>query len=283
MHISRLLAAAGVTASVVVATAVPAFAHAEFAGTTRLPSGTSQRLTLDVPEEKGDAVRTTVVRVQVATGWDATACESPAGWTCSITPDASGRAIVGFNRAAGTDPVERFFFTVTVGPVGRVTFPVNQTYDNGDIVRWIGAAGSAEPAPVLEAIAGPPTTAPVTAPPTTTPPATNPPATAAPATPAPTTAAPVTAPTTAVSATTAAPTTTASATSAAVTGASTTAHGATGASTTPTVEATATGAAGTNDGGDSDGGNGAVIAVVVVVLIAAAGAGAYFAKIRKAR
>ena len=38
-------------------------------------------------------------------------------------------------------------------PGTHLTFPAVQTYDNGDVVRWIGAEDSEEPAPRVEVTA----------------------------------------------------------------------------------------------------------------------------------
>jgi hypothetical protein len=59
-------------------------------------------------------------------------------------------------------------------PGKTLTFPVVQTYGNGEVVRWIGAPSSTEPAPTIRLTAAvtPPPPPPPTATTPTTPPAT---------------------------------------------------------------------------------------------------------------
>jgi len=77
---------------------------------------------------------------------------------------------VHFAKTSGNvlDENEVFKYTVrTASTVGAFAFPTVQTYETGEIVRWIGAPGSEEPAPVLNTLAAnapPPATTPATAP-----------------------------------------------------------------------------------------------------------------------
>ncbi|MGH8972858.1 MAG: DUF1775 domain-containing protein [Acidimicrobiia bacterium] len=154
-----LLTAIAATVLVTVWSA-PAWAHAKFPSAAAYPSGTDQRLTLHVPDERGDATHSTGIKVFVPAGWSATACEAAAPWRCAVAPGpADGQDVVEWTRDTGAAPGpadETFVFSVHTGPPGTVSFPMHQTYGSGEVVRWIGPAGGDEPAPSLEAVAAAP-------------------------------------------------------------------------------------------------------------------------------
>jgi uncharacterized protein YcnI len=159
-------------AVLVTAWAAPASAHAKFPGATAYPSDTDQRLTLRVPEERGDETHSTGIKVFVPAGWSAKACEAAASWICAVTPGAvEGRDVVEWTKEAvpATGPAgETFVFIVHTGPPGTVSFPVHQTYASGEVVRWIGPPGADDPAPRLEAVEASPSITTTSEPPATT-------------------------------------------------------------------------------------------------------------------
>ena len=243
------------------ASATAASAHATFTGAPgAIDAGTELTLSMDVPHERDDTTYNVDVVVAMPAGWVARSCEAAATWTCR-TDTVDTRAVVRFTKAAGSGPAqdETFRFVVRAAPTaGRYAFPTVQTYNTGEVVRWIGAAGSAEPSPVLQVVgsAPVPTEAPAT---TATPPTTVP-------APAPTTA-PV--PTSPVP--TSAPPTTSRAADAVV------ASGATGGTGTAAPSVTVGGASGSSGVASStpapdedDGGSGGLLLLVVLVAVAAA-------------
>jgi uncharacterized protein YcnI len=253
-----LLALALVTALVLL-WAAPANAHASFVGAPAgIPTNSDQALTMSVPLERDDTTWNVDVLIAMPAGWQAVGCEQKPTWTCEVTT-ADGRPVVHFVKSDPATPAEdeTFRFGVKTGnDVGTFAVPTLQTYNTGEVVRWIGASGSDNPAPVLTTIAGG-TTAPPTVP--TTPPThapTVPPTTAQPSTP--TTAAVTTAaPTTGPASTTVAPSST---------------------TTSSTTEAPGVTVAPDGSGDDGDGGGSAAPWIIggLVVVAAAAGGGVYF-------
>jgi uncharacterized protein YcnI len=154
-----------------VATAAVAGAHASFSGAAALPGDTDQVLTMEVPHEKGDGPFNVDVAVSLPAGWRAVSCAAQASWTCVV--DQSNGQVFRFAKQAGAAPAddETFHFTVhTPASAGSGVFPTVQTYSTGDVVRWIGAAGTSNPAPILgttaAAVTVPPATAAWSMPPT---------------------------------------------------------------------------------------------------------------------
>ena len=247
-------------------------AHAEFVGAPASVAPDSDvSLTMNVPHERDDATYNTGVAVQLPAGWTMVSCQSKATWTCASSNDA-GRTVVRFTKADGAGPAEdeTFRFVLRTGTDGG-TFPLPtvQTYNTGEVVRWIEGASGAEPAPALTVSGSAPATTAVAttaAPVDTT--AAAPATTAAPeTTAAATTAAPTTAATPATTTTAAATTTTAAATTTTAAAATTTAAVA----TTTTIAVIAPAPTSTTSDGGSNAGT-----IVLVVLLAGAGAAAGF-------
>jgi periplasmic copper chaperone A len=167
-HMRRSSIIAAVTAALfVLLPATPAAAHATFVGApSGFPINSDQALTMNVPDERDDTTYNVEVVVDVPDGWTALSCQGKPTWTCSLTT-LSGRPVVRFTKAAGAAVAEdqAFQFAVrTAATVGLFPFRTLQTYNTGEIVRWIGAAGSANPAPMLTTLPGG-TAAQTTAPP----------------------------------------------------------------------------------------------------------------------
>jgi uncharacterized protein YcnI len=193
--------------------AAPAGAHGQLQPSAAAP-GSIVDVTLTLANERSDAG---IVRVQLqfppGTGLTLVSLPTSPGWVATAVGGSAGGPATGldWSRPSGP-PRQNAQLQFTVGPLppaeGQLQFKVVQTYDNGDVDRWIEdwPAGSPEPerpGPVLKLQAGaagtiPPTTAaPVTTismPPTNAPATTAPPAQPSPAN-GPTTD-PATAPTT---------------------------------------------------------------------------------------
>ena len=164
------VAIALLSSAIVLFSSSPASAHAGFVGApSGYPANTDQALTLKVPHERDAATYNVDVAVAMPPGWTALLCQSKATWSCSLdTIDA--RQVVRFTKASGAEAVEdqNFqFLARTASTAGSYAFPTVQTYNTGEIVRWIGAAGTDKPAPTLATLPG--GTAPQSTPSTTNP------------------------------------------------------------------------------------------------------------------
>jgi uncharacterized protein YcnI len=145
---ARLAAAA---AGVVLA-AVPAaaWAHAAFLSSGSVPANSDQKLTLNVPEEKGPNVHNTKVVFVVPAGFSVPGCDQKPQWNCAVSAASNGRTLVTYTRSSGTDADARFSFGVhTPGP-GDYPFQTIQSYSDNSTVRWDGPPDSDTPAPVLK-------------------------------------------------------------------------------------------------------------------------------------
>jgi uncharacterized protein YcnI len=137
------------------------------------PAGGYTRLDVRVPNETADA-NTTKVDVQLPDGFTSTSYEPVPGWTVTLkkekleTPiQAEGETIdeqvtrvtfTGDGKAGKIAPGEFQDFGLSLKmpdqPAGtKLTFKAVQTYDDGNVVRWIGAPGSDEPAPQVTLVA----------------------------------------------------------------------------------------------------------------------------------
>ncbi len=150
----------------------PAWAHAEFEGSSTVPTGSARVITLKVPEEQGPDLHITTVVIDVPAGLSAVSCQSKAGWKCGASDTPAGGALVTFTRTSGTSSDSLFRLTLlTPAQPGDYAFKVSQTYGDGKVVIWDGPKSSDTPAPVLTVVAGPvPAQAgPAPAPPASTP------------------------------------------------------------------------------------------------------------------
>jgi len=144
------LAAAVAAGAVIAAVPATAWAHAVFLSSSSVPANSDQKLTLNVPEEKGASVHNTKVVVVVPSGFAVKGCEPKPQWNCAVAGASEGRTTVTYTRSAGDDADGRFSFGVhTPGP-GDYPFAVNQTYSDNSTVRWNGPPDSDTPAPVLK-------------------------------------------------------------------------------------------------------------------------------------
>jgi periplasmic copper chaperone A len=132
-----------------------------------VPAGGFARLDVRVPNEQDDAA-TNKVEVRFPEGFLFVSYEPVEGWTAAvkmkplaepieehgeeITEQVATVTFTADSPAAAIQPGQFQDFGLSVGlpedaAEGDVlTFPAIQTYDNGDVVRWIGAPDSEEPA-----------------------------------------------------------------------------------------------------------------------------------------
>jgi len=162
-------------ATAVAALAAPAAAQAHV---TLQPSsataGSFAVLDVRVPTERDNAT-TTKIDVQFPAGFASARYEPKPGWKVRIvkkrlatpiqtddgpiTEGVSRMTWTRTSKSGGIKPNEFVDFPISVqipGKAGdKLTFKALQTYSDGEVVRWIGAPGSDEPAPQVTVTAAP--------------------------------------------------------------------------------------------------------------------------------
>jgi uncharacterized protein YcnI len=171
----RVIASGVAAAAALVAAATPAAAHNEWEPSTAAP-GSVVDLTLFVEGEQPNAGTTTVelffpVPITLA------ALPAVPGWTATPMDGQLGGPASGVTWAGGPTAGD-LELPIRLGPLpadpGRLQFKTVQTYDNGEVDRWIdewpeGAPEPPAPGPVLDLVPGGPGSIPATtAAPTTT-------------------------------------------------------------------------------------------------------------------
>jgi len=148
----RAYLGAVVAGAVVAAIPATAWAHAVFLSNSSVPANSDQKLTLNVPEEKGSSVHNTKVVFVVPSGFSVSGCDPKPQWKpCAVAPASEGRSTVTYARDSGDDADGRFTFAVhTPGRAGDYPFAVNQSYSDNTTTRWNGPPDSDTPAPVLK-------------------------------------------------------------------------------------------------------------------------------------
>lgn len=149
---------AAVTALVALG-AVPAVAHVTVQPTEARTNSFS-RFVVRVPNERDNA-STVKVEVQLPDSLVAVSFEPKPGWTRRIERKPLPAPVEVFGEQVsdyiatvtweggriGAGEFEEFGFSArTPQAATTLAFPAVQTYDNGEVVRWIGPAGSEEPA-----------------------------------------------------------------------------------------------------------------------------------------
>jgi uncharacterized protein YcnI len=117
----------------------------------RAAAGSEARLTLEVPNER-PAAATRKIDLQMPAGVTAVRARALRGWKLRVR-EAGGEVrrvtlTAGAGRALTGDQRGRFGLRMTLPatPGRTLVFKVLQTYDNGEVVRWIGPPGTSEPA-----------------------------------------------------------------------------------------------------------------------------------------
>jgi uncharacterized protein len=157
-----------IAAAVAAATLIlvgPAAAHVTLQP-EEAPAGGFTRLDVRVPNERDNA-GTTKVEVQFPPGFVFVSTQPVPGWTATVKKrkldqpvEAEGEQITeevdtvtwtGDGQTGIVKPGEFQDFGLSVGvpdkPGTKLTFKALQTYDNGEVVRWIGPPDAEEPAP----------------------------------------------------------------------------------------------------------------------------------------
>src|SRR3954470_21700920 len=89
-----------------------AWAHAVFLSSGSVPANSDQKVTLNVPEEKGPNVHNTKVVFVVPAGFAVPGCDQKPQWSCAVSGASNGRTLVTYTRSSGTDADARFAFGV---------------------------------------------------------------------------------------------------------------------------------------------------------------------------
>jgi uncharacterized protein YcnI len=152
----RAGAVLAVSATAVIATAAPAFAHVTAQPGTAEQGGYAV-VTMRVPNESDTAGTVKLeVKLPADTPFSSVRTTPMAGWTATLTKTPlnppvqvnGGRTLteavtlVTFAAAPGTRiaPGQYVDFPISLGPMPKdrdsVTFPATQTYDNGEVVAW---------------------------------------------------------------------------------------------------------------------------------------------------
>ena len=156
-------------ATAVAALAVPAAAQAHVTlQPTSAPAGAFTVLDVRVPTERDNA-STAKVDVQFPTGFAAVSYQAVPGWRVKVITKKLDKPIqtddgpisegvdrmvwTRTSKGGGIKPGQFQDFPISVqipGKAGdKLTFKALQTYSNGEVVRWIGAAGADQPAPIV--------------------------------------------------------------------------------------------------------------------------------------
>jgi periplasmic copper chaperone A len=172
---SKLIIAA---AAVVLVAPVVAQAHVTVQP-EQVPAGGFTRLDVRVPNERDDAA-TEKVEVQLPDGFLFVSYEPVPGWDVEVAFERLDQPIeehgdriteqvrrvtwTATDESAAIQPGQFRDFGLSVGmPEGAegdtLTFPALQTYDSGEVVRWIGPPDSEEPAAQVSLTSSPETEA----------------------------------------------------------------------------------------------------------------------------
>jgi periplasmic copper chaperone A len=164
----RAIASGVAAAAALVAAAAPAAAHNEWEPSTAAP-GSVVDLTLFVAGEQPDA-GTTTVELFFPAPITVAALPAVPGWTATLMDGQVGGPASGVTWTGGPTPGD-VELPIRLGPLpsepGRLQFKTVQTYDNGEVDRWIdewpeGAPEPPAPGPVLDLVAGGPGSIPAT-------------------------------------------------------------------------------------------------------------------------
>ena len=163
-----------ITLAVAVALVAPAAAHAHVTvQPPTAPAGGFTRLDVRVPNERDDK-GTVKVDVKLPPGFLTASYESVPGWTVKVTKEKLAKPVK-LHGSDVTEQVDRIIWTgdgkqgviapgqfrdfglsvaIPKGQAGsKLTFKALQTYQGGEVVRWIGPEDGDEPAPTVTLVA----------------------------------------------------------------------------------------------------------------------------------
>jgi uncharacterized protein YcnI len=121
------------------------------------PAGGYTRLDVRVPNERDDAA-TTKIDIQFPPGFESASYEPVPGWKAKVAKqggEVSQLTFSGGEIAPGEFQDFGLSLKMPGGKAGdKLTFKALQTYDSGEVVRWIGPEDSDDPAPTVTLAAG---------------------------------------------------------------------------------------------------------------------------------
>lgn len=126
--------------------AVPAAAQAHVeVSPGQVPAGATLVETFSVPNERDDAA-TTKLEIQLPDGVTAPVPSTVEGWRASV----DGRVVTWEGGRIEDEDRLDFPLTVTIPATegATLTYKVLQTYEDGEVARWIGTPDAENPAPV---------------------------------------------------------------------------------------------------------------------------------------
>ena len=125
-----------------------------------VPADSFEVFTVRVPTEK--EIPTTQVRVEVPEGFTVSRVEPVPGWDYELEEDAGVvSAITWSGGEIGETEFRQFDIQGrTPAEPGEYAWNAYQTYADGEVVEWIGPAGSEEEASVVRVVEGGPTDSP---------------------------------------------------------------------------------------------------------------------------
>jgi uncharacterized protein YcnI len=130
--------------AIVVLGAVPAFAHVTVRADDTSPGGFA-KYTVRVPNES-DGAATTSIEIQLPEGYEEARYQPLQGWDISV---ADGVLTIEGGRIEPGEFQEFSFSARNPEEPGDVIFPAIQTYDDGEVARWVGGPDADQPAPVV--------------------------------------------------------------------------------------------------------------------------------------
>ncbi len=155
----RPIAAITISLATLVATTVPAFAHAEFQPASA-NAGATVKFNLFVEDESKTA-GTTKLDVRFSEPLTVIAAPAPTGWTVVAVSGNIGSQASGLTYS-GPQLADSANLAITLGPLpstaGRLQFKVVQTYSDGATTNWVddnpvGGPEPASPGPVIDILA----------------------------------------------------------------------------------------------------------------------------------
>lgn len=149
------------------ALAAPALSHAHVTlQPEEVPAAGFERLDVRVPNERDDS-STVKIEVQFPDGFIFVSTEPVPGWSAEVNREKLPEPVEVFGEeqteqvasvtftadGEGVGPGQFQDFGLSVGlpdaPGEELVFESLQTYEDGEVVRWIGPADSEEPAPIV--------------------------------------------------------------------------------------------------------------------------------------
>jgi uncharacterized protein len=136
-----------------------------------IPTGANATLDIRVPNEMDNAT-TTGLQVKFPDGFIGVSTQPPPGWTAKVLTSKLAKPVQTDDgpidtqvsevdwkagSGAGIKPGEFANFPISVAMPGKagdvLAFKTLQTYSNGQVIRWIGAPDSDQPAPTIDVTA----------------------------------------------------------------------------------------------------------------------------------